>query len=117
VFFDTLLKGMEDKEVEAILAHELGHFHHQHIRKQIIISFLTSLIGLALLGYLIKQPWFFHGLGMSEMSNYAALVLFSLTIPMFSFVIEPISNAFSRKHEFEADHAPKLPPLLCLPCL
>ncbi|VVM27332.1 Peptidase, M48 family [uncultured Gammaproteobacteria bacterium] len=58
VFFDTLLKGMEDKEVEAILAHELGHFHHQHIRKQIIISFLTSLIGLALLGYLIKQPWF-----------------------------------------------------------
>jgi STE24 endopeptidase len=103
VFFDTLLKGMEDKEVEAILAHELGHFHHQHIRKQIIISFLTSLIGLALLGYLIKQPWFFHGLGMSEMSNYAALVLFSLTIPMFSFVIEPISNAFSRKHEFEAD--------------
>lgn len=103
VFFDTLLKGMKDQEVEAILAHELGHFHHQHVRKQIIISFLTSLIGLALLGYLIKQQWFFHGLGISEMSNHAALVLFSLMIPMFSFVIEPISNAFSRKHEFEAD--------------
>ncbi len=103
VFFDTLLKGMDDQEVEAILAHELGHFHHQHIRKQMIISFLTSLCGLALLGYLIKQPWFFHGLGVSEMSNHAALVLFSLTLPMFSFAIEPISNALSRKHEFEAD--------------
>ena len=103
VFFDTLLKGMEHQEVEAILAHELGHFHHKHIRKQMIISFLTSLIGLALLGYLIKQSWFFYDLGVSEMSNHAALVLFSLIMPMFSFVIEPISNAFSRKHEFEAD--------------
>ncbi|SMN11094.1 Peptidase, M48 family [uncultured Candidatus Thioglobus sp.] len=103
VFFDTLLKGMEDKEVEAILAHELGHFHHQHIRKQMIISFLTSLIGLALLGYLIKQSWFFHGLGISQMSNHSALVLFSLALPAFSFFIAPISKAFSRKYEFEAD--------------
>ncbi|SMN00159.1 Peptidase, M48 family [uncultured Candidatus Thioglobus sp.] len=103
VFFDTLLKDMEDKEVEAILAHELGHFHHKHIRKQMIISFLTSLIGLALLGYLIKQSWFFHGLGISEMSNHSALILFSLTLPVFSFFIIPISNAFSRKYEFEAD--------------
>lgn len=103
VFFDTLLKGMEDQEVEAILAHELGHFHHQHIRKQMVISFLISLAGLALLGYLIKQPWFFHGLGVSQMSNHIALVLFSLTMPMFSFAIEPISNALSRQHEFEAD--------------
>ncbi len=103
VFFDTLLKDMKNKEIEAILAHELGHFHHKHIRKQIIISFLTSLIGLALLGYLIKQPWFFYGLGISEISNHTALVLFGLIIPMFSFVIKPISNASSRKHEFEAD--------------
>ncbi|MDC9714313.1 MAG: M48 family metallopeptidase [Gammaproteobacteria bacterium] len=103
VFFDTLLKGMNDEEVEAILAHELGHFHHQHIRKQMIISFATSLIGLALLGYLITQAWFFHGLGMSQISNHAALVLFSLTLPVFSFFIEPISHALSRKHEFEAD--------------
>lgn len=103
VFFDTLLKGMQDKEVEAILAHELGHFHHQHIRKQMIISFLVSLCGLALLGYLIQQDWFFHGLGVTKTSNHAALVLFSLSIPVFSFIIEPINNALSRKHEFEAD--------------
>lgn len=103
VFFDTLLKDMEDQEVEAILAHELGHFHHKHIRKQMIISFLISLFGLALLGYFIKQPWFFYGLGVSDISNHVALVLFSLTIPMFSFAIEPISNSLSRKHEFEAD--------------
>jgi len=103
VFFDTLLKGMNDNEVQAILAHELGHFHHKHIRKQMLISFLTSLLGLALLGYLITQPWFFYGLGIEAMSNHAALVLFTLTLPIFSFFIEPISHALSRKHEFEAD--------------
>ena len=103
VFFDTLLKGMEDKEVEAILAHELGHFHHQHIRKHIIISFIMSLLSLALLGYLITQPWFFQGLGVEKMSNHTALVLFTLTMPIFSFFITPISKYLSRKHEFEAD--------------
>lgn len=103
VFFDTLLKGMENQEVEAILAHELGHFHHKHIRKQMMASFLTTLIGLALLGYLITQPWFFNGLGINEMSNHTALVLFSMVIPMFSFFITPISSSFSRKYEFEAD--------------
>ena len=60
VFFDTLLKGMEDKEIEAILAHELGHFHHNHVRQRIVSSFIFSLASLALLGYLIKQGWFFH---------------------------------------------------------
>ncbi|CAC9443162.1 Peptidase, M48 family [Bathymodiolus heckerae thiotrophic gill symbiont] len=103
VFFDTLLKGMNDNEVQAILAHELGHFHHKHIRQQMIISFLTSLLGLALLGYLITQPWFFNGLGIEKTSNHTALVLFTLTLPIFSFFIEPISHALSRKHEFEAD--------------
>jgi STE24 endopeptidase len=103
VFFDTLLKGMEDKEVEAILAHELGHFHHKHIRKHMISSFTISLLGLALLGYLINQPWFFNGLGVQTMSNHTALILFTLTLPVFSFFIAPISNALSRKHEFEAD--------------
>lgn len=103
VFFDTLLKGMEEQEVEAILAHELGHFHHQHIRKQMIISFMTTLLSLALLGYLITQTWFFHGLGISQMSNHTALVLFSLAMPSFSFFITPISSSFSRKYEFEAD--------------
>ncbi len=103
VFFDTLLKGMSDQEVEAILAHELGHFHHKHIRKHIITSFTMSLLGLALLGYLINQAWFFHGLGMQSISNHGALILFMLAMPMFSFFITPISNTLSRKHEFEAD--------------
>ena len=103
VFFDTLLEGMEDQEVEAILAHELGHFHHQHIRKHMISSFAITLVGLALLGYLINQNWFYHGLGISEASNHTALVLFMLITPVFSFFISPISNALSRKHEFEAD--------------
>ena len=103
VFFDTLLEGMEDKEVEAILAHELGHFHHKHIRKHMISSFAISLLGLALLGYLITQLWFFNGLGVETASNHTALVLFMLTLPVFSFFIAPISNALSRKHEFEAD--------------
>ena len=103
VFFDTLLKGMEDKEIEAILAHELGHFHHKHVRQRIVSSFIFSLLSLALLGYLIKQGWFFHGLGISEPSAHTALVLFSLTLPVFSFFITPISNLISRKHEFQAD--------------
>ena len=103
VFFDTLLKGMEEKEIEAILAHELGHFHHKHVRQRIVSSFIFSLLSLALLGYLIKQDWFFHGLGISEPSAHTALVLFSLTLPVFSFFITPISNLISRKHEFQAD--------------
>jgi len=103
VFFDTLLEGMEDQEVEAILAHELGHFHHKHIRKHMISTFTISLLGLALLGYLITQEWFFDGLGVSTVSNHAALILFTLALPVFSFFIAPISNALSRKHEFEAD--------------
>jgi STE24 endopeptidase len=103
VFFDTLLKGMNDNEVEAILAHELGHFHHKHIRKRMFSSFTTSLVGLALLGYLIDQVWFFNGLGVSVPSNHTALLLFALTLPVFSFFVSPISNYLSRKHEFEAD--------------
>lgn len=103
VFFDTLLEGMEDAEVEAILAHELGHFHHKHIRKHMISSFTISLLGLALLGYLITQLWFFNGLGIENPSNHTALILFMLVMPVFSFFIAPINNALSRKHEFEAD--------------
>ena len=103
VFFDTLLKGMKDEEVVAILAHELGHFHHKHIRKQMLASFGLTLFGLALLGYLINQDWFFHGLGVSRMSDHTALILFVLIMPVFSFFITPIGNYLSRKHEFEAD--------------
>ena len=103
VFFDTLLKGMEDKEIEAILAHELGHFHHKHTRQRMISSFIFSLASLALLGYLINQIWFYNGLGVAEPSSHTALVLFSLALPVFSFFVTPISNLVSRKHEFQAD--------------
>ncbi|QKQ24100.1 M48 family metallopeptidase [Candidatus Ruthia endofausta] len=103
VFFDTLLKSMSDDEVQAILAHELGHFHHKHIRKHMFNSFAISLFSLTLLGYLINQDWFFHGLGISHPSNHTALILFTLTIPVFSFFIAPINNYLSRRHEFEAD--------------
>ena len=103
VFFDTLLNGMEDNEVEAILAHELGHFHHKHIRQRLISSFVFSLISLALLGYLIEQQWFFIGLGVPQPSDHTALVIFSLILPVFSFFITPFSNRISRKHEFQAD--------------
>ena len=84
--------------IEAILAHELGHFHHKHVRKRMIGSFVFSLLSLALLGYLIEQNWFFLGLGVSTPSNHAALVIFSLTLPVFSFFITPFSNLISRKH-------------------
>ena len=103
VFFDTLLKGMEDKEIEAILAHELGHFHHKHTRQRMISSFIFSFASLALLGYLINQNWFYNGLGIAEPSSHTALVLFSLALPVFSFFVTPISNLVSRKHEFQAD--------------
>jgi len=103
VFFDTLLNGMKDKEVEAILAHELGHFHHKHVRQRIISSFVFSIISLAILGYLINQSWFFYGLGATLPSNHTALILFSFMLPVFSFFITPFSNLISRKHEFQAD--------------
>src|SRR6056300_354273 len=104
VFFDTLLKDMSHDEIEAILAHELGHFHHKHIRKNIVSTFLITLIGLALLGYLFDQEWFFSGLGITEVNNHNALIVFTMVAPVFTFLISPISNMLSRKHEFEADN-------------
>jgi len=103
VFFDTLLEGLTGDEIEAVLAHELGHFRRKHIRKRLILMMLMSLAGLALLGWLIQQPWFFNGLGMSEPSVHAALVLFLLVMPVFSFFIQPLMALSMRKHEFEAD--------------
>jgi STE24 endopeptidase len=103
VFFDTLLEGMEDKEIEAILAHELGHFHHKHARLRMINLYIFSFFSLALLGYLIEQVWFYNGLGISKPSSHTALILFSFALPVFSFFITPISNIISRKHEFQAD--------------
>ena len=103
VFFDTLLKMLSDDELEAVLAHELGHFKKKHIIKGILISFATTLIGLALLAWLMKAEWFYTSLGVSNASFYMALLLFTLVLPAFTFVLQPLLSIFSRKNEFEAD--------------
>ncbi|NWF35365.1 M48 family metallopeptidase [Mariprofundus sp. KV] len=103
VFFDTLINQLEPIETEAVLAHELGHFHHGHVKKRLIVMVFTTLIGFALLGWLSQQPWFYAGLGITEPSNAAALLLFMLVIPAFTFLLTPLMSYFSRKDEFEAD--------------
>ncbi|MEM7081865.1 MAG: M48 family metallopeptidase [Pseudomonadota bacterium] len=103
VFFDTLIDSLEPLEVEAVLAHELGHFRKKHIRSRLIWGFATGLIGLAILGFLKDQTWFYTSLGVTSMTNHMALMLFMLVIPVFTFFLTPVSAYFSRKHEFEAD--------------
>ena len=113
VFFDTLLSQLTPPEVEAVLAHELGHFKHRHIVKRIAGMFVMSLAALALLGWLANQPWFYTGLGVTPnlpanlggaVPNHAlALLLFMLVVPLFSFFLSPLMAQLSRKHEFEAD--------------
>lgn len=106
VFFDTLLSRLEPAEIEAVLAHELGHFKHRHVIKRIITSFIMSLLFFWLLGYLMNQTWFYEGLGVSVEtvpSTAMALLLFFLVLPVFTFLFHPISSIYSRKHEFEAD--------------
>jgi STE24 endopeptidase len=106
VFFDTLLSRLEPAEIEAVLAHELGHFKHRHVIKRVIASFVMSLLFFWLLGYLMNQMWFYEGLGVSfetASSTAMALLLFFLVMPVFTFLFHPISSIYSRKHEFEAD--------------
>ena len=103
VFFDTLLSRLNGEEIEAVLAHELGHFKHHHVIKRIIMMFSLSFLGLALLGWLMKQTWFYNGLGVTEPSNHMALILFLLVSPVFLFILRPIMASYSRKNEFEAD--------------
>ena len=113
VFFDTLLEQLTPPEVEAVLAHELGHFKHKHIVKRIAGLFAASLAGFALLGWLAQQPWFYAGLGVAPnlppamggaVPNHAlALLLFMLAVPLFTFFLSPLMAQLSRKHEFEAD--------------
>jgi len=107
VFYDTLLAKLSAGEVDAVLAHELGHFKHKHILKRIVSMFALSLLGFALLGWLATQAWFYAGLGvqpnLSAPNNALALLLFMLGLPVFSFFIAPLFAYFSRKHEFEAD--------------
>ncbi|GAV20502.1 STE24 endopeptidase [Mariprofundus micogutta] len=103
VFFDTLLKQLQPIETEAVLAHELGHFHHGHVKKRLVIMVFSTLIGFALLGWLSAQSWFYTGLGIQTPSSHIALLLFMLVMPGFTFALSPIMSFFSRKNEFEAD--------------
>jgi len=103
VFFDTLIDELSYDEIEAVLAHELGHFKCNHIRKRILLLATIFFIGLAVLGWLINQTWFYNGLGVNEISTYMALLLFVMISPAFTFFMQPLFSSISRQHEFEAD--------------
>ncbi|MBU3736635.1 MAG: M48 family metallopeptidase, partial [Methylobacterium sp.] len=103
VFFDTLLSRLNGDEIEAVLAHELGHFRHHHVIKRIALLFAVSFAGLALLGWLVGQNWFYSGLGVATASNHMALLLFLLVSPVFLFLLRPLMSGYARKNEFEAD--------------
>jgi STE24 endopeptidase len=104
VFFDTLLSRLTPPEVEAVLAHELGHFRLRHVVKRIVWIFLGSLVFLWLLDFVMQQDWFYAGLNVEARSTAIALVLFFLVVPSFTFLLQPLLSSYSRKHEFEADH-------------
>lgn len=103
VFFDTLLKHLTPSQIEAVLAHELGHFKRKHIVKGMVLSVLMTLLGFGILAWLMLQPWFYSSLGVSQLSTYMALILFMIVSPVFTFFISPILARLSRQHEFEAD--------------
>jgi STE24 endopeptidase len=105
VFFDTLLERLAPDEVEAVLAHELGHFKLKHVFKRLAWSAVLSLAFLALLAWLAVSPWFYHGLGVAPTPERpgVALILFFLALPVFTFVLAPLASLYSRRHEFEAD--------------
>jgi STE24 endopeptidase len=107
VFYDTLLAKLSPGEVDAVLAHELGHFKHKHIIKRIVVLFAFSFAGFALLGWLASRTWFYTGLGVQPNldgpNDALALLLFMLAVPVFTYFISPVLARFSRKHEFEAD--------------
>jgi STE24 endopeptidase len=103
VFFDTLLARLAPAEVEAVLAHELGHFKLRHVWKRVAWLFVASLAFLALLGWLIDRPWFYAGLGVESRGTAMALLLFFMVVPVFTFLLHPLGSLYSRKHEYEAD--------------
>ncbi|MGK0296682.1 MAG: STE24 endopeptidase [Gammaproteobacteria bacterium] len=103
VFFDTLINDLSHQEIEAVLAHELGHFKCNHIKKRISVMAIIFLVGFWILGWLIDKQWFYSGLGVDQASNYMALILFMMALPVFTFFLQPISSYFSRRDEFEAD--------------
>lgn len=103
VFFDTLLKTLNEEQIEAVLAHELGHFRRKHVIKNMGVMAVLSLVSLALLGWAAAEPWFYEGLGATSQTSAMALVLFMLVIPVFGFFLHPMMTAMSRKYEYEAD--------------
>jgi STE24 endopeptidase len=107
VFYDTLLRQLNAGEVEAVLAHELGHFKHRHVLKRMAAMFALSLAGFALLGWLSGHAWFYTGLGvqpnMTAPNDALAILLFMLAVPVFGFFVAPLPVLISRRHEFEAD--------------
>ncbi|HEY9051189.1 MAG TPA: M48 family metallopeptidase, partial [Gammaproteobacteria bacterium] len=103
VFFDTLLNSLDNDELEAVLAHELGHFKRKHILKGMLLTITTTLLGLWVLAWIMQHDWFYNALGVSTPSTYMALILFSLVVPVFTFLLHPLMSMFSRKNEFEAD--------------
>ncbi len=103
VFFDTLIERLTPPEIEAVLAHELGHFKHRHVIQRIVMMFALSLGFLWLLGQLLAAPWFYAGLGVSAQNAPLALILFFLALPPFLFPLTPIGSYLSRRHEFQAD--------------
>lgn len=103
VFFDTLLETLGHGEVEAVLAHELGHFRLKHVRHRLLVSVAAAFAGLAVLGWLAAQSGFYRALGIPTPSPHAALLLFVLAVPAFTFFITPLASLWSRRHEFEAD--------------
>jgi len=103
VFYDTLLDSLSEDEVEAVLAHELGHFKRKHIVKSLLLSSVISAIGFAILAWLMRSDWFYSALGVETASTHTALLLFMMVMPVFTYFISPLFSALSRKHEFEAD--------------
>ena len=103
VFFDTLLSRLAPGEVEAVLAHELGHFKRHHVWKRVAVLFAASFALLWVLGRLIGEEWFYAGLNVSTQSTATALLLFVLVTPVFTFFLQPLTSLHSRRHEFEAD--------------
>jgi STE24 endopeptidase len=103
VFFDTLLEKLTPQEIEGVLAHELGHYHHRHVLKRIAVLAVVSFVLLWGLGHLIEQSWFYDGLKVGAGGTAKGLLMFSLVLPVFTFPLSPVFSALSRRDEYEAD--------------